>query len=96
MYLTTEAKKQIFREHGGAETATGTTESQIALFTLRINFLTKHLKENPKDLGTKRSLVNMVGKRKALLEYLKARILPVTEHLSRSWISADNLVIRDK
>jgi small subunit ribosomal protein S15 len=73
MYLTSEAKKQIFREHGGAETATGTTESQVALFTVRINFLTKHLKENPKDLGTKRSLVNLVGKRKALLEYLKAK-----------------------
>lgn len=72
MYLTSEAKKQIFREHGGAETATGNTESQVALFTVRINYLTKHLKENPKDLGTQRALVNLVGKRKALLEYLKA------------------------
>ena len=72
MYLTKEAKKQIFREHGGAETATGTTESQVALFTTRINYLTKHLQESPKDLVTKRSLVNLVGKRKALLEYLKA------------------------
>lgn len=73
MYLTKEAKKQIFREHGGAETATGNSESQIALFTTRINFLTKHLKENPKDLGTQRALVNLVGKRKALLEYLKGK-----------------------
>jgi small subunit ribosomal protein S15 len=73
MYLTKEAKKQIFRTHGGAETATGTTESQVALFTTRINYLTKHLQENPKDLGTKRALVNLVGKRKALLEYLKAK-----------------------
>ncbi len=73
MYLTSEAKKQIFRDYGGAENATGTSESQIALFTLRINFLTKHMQENKKDLGTKRSLVNLVGKRKALLEYLKAK-----------------------
>jgi small subunit ribosomal protein S15 len=73
MYLTTEAKKQIFRTYGGAETATGTTESQVALFTERINFLTKHMQEHAKDLGTKRALVNMVGKRKSLLEYLKKK-----------------------
>lgn len=72
MYLTTEAKKQIFREYGGAEKATGNTEAQVAIFTTRINFLTKHLQVNPKDLGTKRALVNLVGKRKSLLEYLKS------------------------
>ncbi len=33
MYLTTEAKKDIFKEHGGTEKNTGVSESQIALFT---------------------------------------------------------------
>jgi small subunit ribosomal protein S15 len=71
MYLTAETKKKLFKEHGGSETNTGSTEGQIAVFTLRINYLTKHLQENAKDMGTKRSLVNLVGKRKRLLEYLK-------------------------
>ncbi|HTB07783.1 MAG TPA: 30S ribosomal protein S15 [Bacteroidia bacterium] len=73
MYLTAEIKKNLFKEHGGAEKNTGSSEGQIALFTLRINYLTKHLQENPKDVATKRSLVNLVGKRKSLLEYLKAK-----------------------
>jgi len=73
MYLTAEIKKKMFKEHGGSEKNTGTSEGQIAIFTHRINFLTKHLQENPKDLSTKRSLVNLVGKRKSLLEYLKAK-----------------------
>jgi small subunit ribosomal protein S15 len=73
MYLTAEIKKNLFKEHGGTEKNTGSSEGQIALFTLRINYLTKHLQENPKDVATKRSLVNLVGKRKSLLEYLKAQ-----------------------
>jgi small subunit ribosomal protein S15 len=73
MYLTAEIKKKMFKEHGGTEKNTGSSEGQIALFTLRINYLTKHLQENPKDVATKRSLVNLVGKRKSLLEYLKAK-----------------------
>jgi small subunit ribosomal protein S15 len=71
MYLTKETKKKIFKEHGGNETNTGSSEGQIAIFTTRINHLTKHLQESPKDMVTKRALVNLVGKRKRLLEYLK-------------------------
>jgi small subunit ribosomal protein S15 len=71
MYLTTEAKKAIFQEHGASEKNTGGAESQIALFTARINHLTGHLKVNKKDHGTEKSLMTMVGKRKQLLNYLK-------------------------
>ena len=49
---------------------TGSTEAQIALFTLRIEHLTKHLKSNRKDFNTERSLVKLVGKRRSLLDYL--------------------------
>ncbi|HNR56218.1 MAG TPA: 30S ribosomal protein S15, partial [Flavobacteriales bacterium] len=48
MYLTSEAKKAIFKEHGGSDKNTGVAESQIALFTERINHLTGHLKVNKK------------------------------------------------
>ncbi|MGB0176806.1 MAG: 30S ribosomal protein S15, partial [Owenweeksia sp.] len=44
---------------------------QVALFTERINHLTEHLKKNRKDYSTERALVNMVGKRKRILNYLK-------------------------
>lgn len=71
MYLTTEAKRAIFKEHGGAEKNTGGAESQIALFTKRIEHLTGHLKVNKKDHGTEKALTDLVGKRKQLLNYLK-------------------------
>ena len=65
-------KKEIFAQYGKNAADTGSTESQIALFTFRIQKLTQHVKENHKDLFTKRSLVNWVGKRRRLLDYLKA------------------------
>lgn len=71
MYLTSEVKKDIFKAHGGAETNTGSAEGQIALFSHRINHLTEHLKNNRKDFNTQRSLINLVGKRRRLLDYLK-------------------------
>jgi small subunit ribosomal protein S15 len=71
MNLTTEKKKDIFKQHGGKELNTGSTEGQVALFTERINHLTEHLKLNKKDFNTERSLIMLVGKRRALLDYLK-------------------------
>lgn len=73
MYLTKNIKEDIFKKHGKSEKDSGSAEGQIALFTTRINHLTKHLKENKKDFNTERSLVKMVGKRKSLLNYLKAK-----------------------
>lgn len=71
MYLTKEIKADIFKKFGGSESNTGSTEAQIALFTHRINHLTKHLRKNQKDYNTERSLVKLVGKRRSLLDYLK-------------------------
>ena len=73
MYLNKEVKKKIFKKHGGSETNTGSTEGQIALFTHRIGHLTDHLKKNRKDFGTQRALQLLVGKRRSLLDYLKAK-----------------------
>ena len=71
MYLTKEIKEEIFTKHGKDAKDTGSAEGQIALFTHRINHLTKHLKQNRKDFNTERSLVKLVGKRRSLLDYLK-------------------------
>ena len=68
--LTAEKRKAIFKEHGGTESNSGSVESQIALFTERINHLTEHLKVNTKDHATKRSLLMLVGKRRRFLNYL--------------------------
>jgi small subunit ribosomal protein S15 len=71
MYLTSEIKKNVFKEFGKSEFDTGSAEGQIALFTHRIKHLTEHLKANHKDMATERALVKLVGKRRKLLDYLK-------------------------
>ncbi|MEO6903323.1 MAG: 30S ribosomal protein S15 [Bacteroidia bacterium] len=72
MYLTTEIKQEIFKNHGKSAKDTGTSEGQIALFSHRILHLTEHLKANRKDFGTQKSLIALVAKRRGLLDYLKA------------------------
>ena len=73
MYLTAEKKQEIFGKYGKSNTDTGSAEGQIALFSYRINHLTEHLKSNKKDYSTERALVMLVGKRRRLLDYLKAK-----------------------
>lgn len=71
MYLTSEKKAEIFAQYGKDAKNTGSAESQIALFTYRINHLTEHLRVNQKDFGTERAMLALVGKRRRLLDYLK-------------------------
>jgi small subunit ribosomal protein S15 len=73
MPLTAERKKELFKKHGSEKTEkdTGSPESQIALFTQRINHLTGHLKTHKKDFSTQMGLMKLVGKRKKLLNYLQ-------------------------
>jgi small subunit ribosomal protein S15 len=73
MYLTSEKKKDFFKKYGKSAEDTGSAEGQIALFSYRIAHLTGHLKKNPKDFGTQRALVRLVGKRRRLLNYLRDR-----------------------
>ena len=73
MYLDQSKKAEIFGQYGKSTTDTGSAESQIALFSFRIKHLTEHLKVNHKDYKTARSLTQLVGKRRALLNYLKER-----------------------
>ena len=73
MYLNKEKKAEIFTKYGKSTTDTGSAESQIALFTYRIAHLTEHVKANHKDFVTTRSLTQLVGKRRALLNYLYNR-----------------------
>jgi small subunit ribosomal protein S15 len=73
MYLSKESKVELFENHGRlkAKSDTGSPESQIALFTYRINHLTEHMKKNKKDYSTQQGLLKLVGKRRKLLNYLQ-------------------------
>lgn len=69
--IAKEKKQAIIAEYGRTEGDTGSPEVQIAILTERIAELTEHLKVNQKDHHSRRGLLKMVGKRRALLEYLK-------------------------
>ena len=73
MYLDKAKKAEIFGQYGKSNSDTGSAESQIALFSYRISHLTEHLKSNRKDYTTQRALTQLVGKRRALLDYLYDR-----------------------
>jgi small subunit ribosomal protein S15 len=71
MALTKERKSQIIRDFRRSDTDTGSTEVQVAVLTHRIQELTEHLKTHRKDHHSRRGLLQMVGRRRRLLEYLK-------------------------
>ena len=66
-------KKEIIAQYATHEGDTGSPEVQIALLTKRINHLNEHLKEHKQDNHSHRGLLKMVGKRRGLLDYLKAK-----------------------
>ena len=64
-------KQEIINAYARKESDTGSPEVQIALLTERINHLTEHLKNNKQDDHSRRGLLQLVGRRRALLDYLK-------------------------
>ncbi|GJQ64785.1 MAG: 30S ribosomal protein S15 [Melioribacteraceae bacterium] len=70
MNLTQAEKLEIVKKYGDNDQDTGKAEVQIALLTTRINKLTSHFSEHKKDHASRRGLMQMVGKRRRLLDYL--------------------------
>ena len=68
--MTQAEKTAIMQEYAIHEGDTGSPEVQIAVLTKRIQDLTAHLKEHPKDHHSRRGLLKMVGHRRNLLKYL--------------------------
>jgi len=66
-------KTETIAKHRIHETDTGSPEVQIALLSERINHLTAHLKDHPKDFHSTRGMLKMIGKRRGLLNYLKEK-----------------------
>ncbi|MFZ9694894.1 MAG: 30S ribosomal protein S15 [Chitinophagaceae bacterium] len=71
MPLAKEKKATTLSQYAGSATNTGSIEGQIALLTERISMISGHLQVNKKDFSTHRGLMQLVGKRKRLLNYLQ-------------------------
>jgi small subunit ribosomal protein S15 len=71
MSITTERKQEVIRDNKTHEKDTGSPEVQIAIITTRIQNLTDHFKTHPKDHHSRRGLLQLVGQRKRLLNYLR-------------------------
>lgn len=70
MALDTTEKKKIIEKYATAKGDTGSPEVQIALLTGKVDRLSGHLKENRKDVHSRKGLLSMVSKRRRLLNYL--------------------------
>ncbi|MHC1716512.1 MAG: 30S ribosomal protein S15 [Candidatus Dojkabacteria bacterium] len=71
MALTSEEKSEVMKQYSLHEGDTGSPEVQIALLSQQIDSLTEHLKTHKKDNHSRKGLLNMVGKRRRLIQYLK-------------------------
>ena len=71
MPLAKEKKASVFTNFAGNEKNTGSIEGQIALLTERISQISSHLQQNKKDFSTHRGLMQLVGTRRRLLNYLQ-------------------------
>ena len=67
--IAKEKKQQVIAEFARTPGDTGSPEVQVAILTARIQELTEHLKEHPKDHHSRRGLLKMVGQRRGLLAY---------------------------
>jgi len=75
MALEEENKAKLVDDVRLHDNDVGSSESQTALLTNRINTLSTHLQSAPKDVSSKRGLVSLVARRRKLLNYLK-RVKP--------------------
>jgi small subunit ribosomal protein S15 len=71
MPLASDEKARIIAEYRRGDGDTGSADVQIAVLSTRIAELTEHLKTHPKDHASRRGLLQMVGRRRRLLEYVK-------------------------
>ncbi len=73
MSITAERKQALIKEFGKKDGDTGSAEVQVAILSERILNLTGHLNDHKKDRHSRRGLLVMVGQRRRMLDYLKAK-----------------------
>jgi small subunit ribosomal protein S15 len=76
MSITAERKQELIKDNARGGADTGSPEVQIAILTERITNLTEHFKTHAKDNHSRRGLLMLVNKRRALLDYLKRKDEP--------------------
>lgn len=81
MSLLTKSKKEIVKSFATNTKDTGSVEVQCAVITSQVNSLTEHLKVHKKDFSSRRGLLILVGRRRRLLDYLKANSVERYENL---------------
>ena len=81
MSLATARKKDTITRFRTHDSDTGSPEVQIALLTERIKYLTEHFKTHVKDHHSRRGLLQLVGQRRRLLDYLKKSKLERYQHV---------------
>lgn len=73
MATVKEVKEQIVTDYKTHGSDTGSSQVQIALLSQRISELTAHFKIHKKDNNSRRGLLQLVSRRRKLLDYLKRR-----------------------
>jgi len=71
--LSRDRKTELIGSYRTHESDTGSPEVQVAILSERINYLTEHFKAHAKDHHSRRGLLMLVGRRRRLLDYLKAK-----------------------
>ena len=71
MTITAQRKQELIQDHKRSQNDTGSAEVQISILTSRVNGLTEHMRTHKKDFASRRGLLNMVSRRRRLLDYLK-------------------------
>ncbi|HIW75229.1 MULTISPECIES: 30S ribosomal protein S15 [Gordonibacter] len=71
--ISKERTAELIKEYGKGEGDSGSPEVQVAILSERIRNLTEHLKVHKKDNHSRRGLMMLLGKRRGLLKYIKAR-----------------------
>lgn len=86
MALLKEVKTELIKQFQQHDKDSGSPEVQIAVLTNRITYLTEHFKTHKKDHHSRRGLLQLVGRRRRLLDYLRgvdeARYRAVIDRLS--------------
>ena len=73
MTLEAERKSALVNQFKVHDKDTGSPEVQVALLSERITYLTEHFKTHKKDHHSRRGLLKIVGQRRRLLDYLRAK-----------------------
>ena len=89
--ISKERTAELVREFGRDEKDCGNSNVQVAIMSERIRNLTEHLKSHPKDHHTRRGLMQLIGKRRSMLKYIKNRDIEEYRALIKKLGIRDNI-----